>query len=228
MALNTQLATEDEDRLAALWEQPGDAGAEDDESTDDGVAALFTSPDGTAPHTLRRQHASSARRSAARTHSVPTRGSCARERPARSRATKRLMAIGVVLFAALMLLTVALSAMTGPTDIAATSPRPGAGHPPATSPRAAPSRDELERRRAAAARARAQRRREHRQVIARADGRRARAARRARAELVRARQRSRSPRRFAGAPPAPQTADPDQSSAPPAAVSSACEEFPPC
>lgn len=229
MAVDAQLTEEDEERLAALWDQPLDAADVDDQSAEDGIAALFSSPHRAAARAAPRAHASTARRSAPRRRFPRSQGSCRRRLP-RSRATSRSVAIGAVLVAASVSLSIALSALTGPTDTPpATYPRATADRAPAASPPTLPSRGQRDLRRVRSTRAPAHRRDEDRRPIARADTTRSQTARHDRAARpAPAQQRRRSARRFVATPVAPLTPQPHRVPATPAPVSSACEEFPPC
>lgn len=205
MAVTASLLEDDEQRLAALWAQPLDDAPVGDEPPDDAIAALFSAPGGAAPRPTPRTRGSKARRPAARPQSGRLQGSLAGRRlAARSRATNRSLAVVAMLVAALVLIPVARSALTGPVNTPATHPRATADRSPASRPSASPSRGQSELRRIRATRARAHRRREHRQAIARANRRRSRVARRDRAaRRARAHVRSRSAGRLVATPTAP-------------------------
>lgn len=220
MAVNAELIDGDEERLAALWEQPMNATSVGDESADDAITELFTSRKEAAADPTLRPHASHTRR-AARPRSQRRCGRVLLPRPRAAIAC----AIGSVLVAALALGSVARTVFTASTVTTALGPRLEPGAPPAARPAAPPSRNSLQRLRPPAAPPRAQRRLERRQPIARAAPPRGRAARRTRAVRIRARSRSPLARRFSAAPVAPRTPPPQPVLAP---ESSACEEFPPC
>ena len=225
MAVNTALREDEEQRLAALWAQQLDDAPLGAEPPDDVIAALFAAPGRAERRQTPRTRGNKARRPAARAQSARLQGSRAGQRLAQSRATNRSIALVAMLVAALVLIPLARSALTGPVGIPATHPRATADRPRAPSPSALPSRSRLELRRIRAMRARAHRRQEHQRAIARANRRRSRAARRERAApRARAHVRSRSAGRFVAIPPAP----PDPIPKPTAPVSSACDEFPPC
>lgn len=227
MAVNAQLTEEDEERLAALWAQPLDAADVGDQSAEDGISALFSAPAGAAAHSPPHQPAD-ARRSAPRRRSPRSQRS-RRRRLRRSRPTSRLLPIGAVLVVAPMLVSVALSALTGPGTPSATYPRATADPPPAASPPTFPSRGQRHLRRVRSTQVRAHRRHDDRQAIAGAHRRQSQAARRDRAaRRTRAQQRRRSAHRFVATPVAPRTPRQHRVPATPAPVSSACEEFPPC
>lgn len=228
MAVTAHLTDGDVERLAALWEEPLDSSTVGTGSADDGIAALFSTPAGAAAHAPPRQPAN-ARRSAPRRRSP--RFQCSRRRRfPRSRATDRLLPIGAVLVATPMLVSVALSALTGPTDTpSATYPRATADPPPAASPPTLPSRGQGHLRRIRSTRVPAHRRHDDRRPTTRAHTTRSQTARRDRAARpAPAQQRRRSAHRFVATPVAPRTPRQHRVSATPAPVSSACEEFPPC
>lgn len=226
MAVNTALRQDEEQRLAALWAQPLDDAPVGAEPPDDVIAALFSTTVRAAPRQTPRTRGSKARRPAARPQSARLQGARAGQRLAQSRATNRSLAVVAMIVAALVLIPVARSALTGPADTPATHPRATGERPRASGPSLLPSRGRPELRGIRATRAPAHRRQEHRQAIARGNRRRSRAARRDRASAPRARAhvRSRSAGRFVATPTAP----PDPIPEPTAPVSSACDEFPPC
>jgi len=232
MAVNAQPLGEAEERLAALWQQPLHGG----ETNNDAATALFSSPDKAAPRAAAYPCAAAyprggrARRPPARPRPARSRESRSHQRHRRSRPTNRSLAVGATVAATLVLLPVALSALTDRGRSAAISARPDAVRSLAAPPPDGQSHDQLERQLRRAAQARGQRQIERRQELDRATRERTRTtpshARRVRA---RAHQRDDPAPRMAKPNAASAAAQPQRSPVPPVpAASPACEEFPPC
>ena len=227
MAVNAQLLRDEEERLAALWAQPLDEAAVAD-STDDGIAALFSPADIAAPHNAPRHWTARAHRTAPRRPPHDRRQrSRSRPRRAGSQVASRSLVVGIVVI--LMLTTVAVSALTSSTDTAdtvvpAAADRTGAPTRPAPSPHGEP-----ELRQAPAAPDRARRNRVRRTRPTPAAQARPRAARSTRVAPPPAPRSTRSaqPLSEPAARPPP-TARPRRSPPSTAPASSACDEFPPC
>lgn len=226
MAVNAHVPRSDEDRLAALWEQPLD-GATVGDSIDDGIAALFSASDDSAPRAAPHHGAGGTHRSQARR---PGRGGRRRSRARRAgpQPASRSLAIGAALIVALVSAMIALSTSTGSSD-SADMPSPAeTDQTTVLSPPARQTPVETEIRRAAATRFRAQRGRQHRGRATGARPERSRAAQPARAVPTRKPHPVRSTRRRSEPAAAPQTAPRRRIPPPTAPVSSACDEFPPC
>ena len=224
VGVNTDLPRHDEDRLAALWEQPLDATT----VGDDRASTLFSAPDDAATRRGAHHRTGRADRSAARRRRGHDRRRRWRARPPGPHAAIRWLALGVALLVAIVSTTIALSSSTGSTDssemVSPAETRPTTVLPPPARP--TPSEPELSR--AEAVRPRAQR----------GSGRRARAAP-VRHERPRAAQRARRVPTRTPVPSRPVQQSSEPAAAPPTAVrrssppptvpaSSACDEFPPC
>ena len=120
MAVNAHVPRSDEDRLAALWEQPLD-GATVGDSIDDGIAALFSAPDDSAPRAAPDHGAGGTHRSQARRPTGRGRGRRSRARRAGPQPASRSLAIGAALIVALLSAMIALSTSTGSSDSADTA-----------------------------------------------------------------------------------------------------------
>lgn len=222
MPVDAQLTEDDEARLAAMWDEPLDAEPVGGQPGDDVIANLFGSSSDHQPRTAPRAHKSDRRPREARRRCL--------DRAVWPRAVYRWVAVGVVLVAALAVITIARSPSAGPAQTNATkSTRTPSGHSAAPTLRGSRELGAPHRRHTRAARARRDRnRRRSRARRARAHER---AARRARAMVTHARHRARVPSRPTAPPPGPtptpQTSEPRRTPMPPA-PSSACDEFPPC
>jgi len=227
MAATAPVPKDDEDRLAALWEQPLDDHVID--ATDDTIAALFSAPDVDAPRATSGRRTSSSRLSDARWRSGGGRRGRSRPRRAHHPDPSRSAVVGVGLLAALVLSTVALDGMTGSTDNHAPDSSTSARRAAAPDPPARPAPGTLGPRRG-------QSREPHPQ---RGDARRARAAR-SRRTWPRSRQRPKAASAPARRPALPSRPRSEPAATPstvasrripgpiPASSSSACDEFPPC
>lgn len=225
MAVNARVPRSDEDRLAALWEQPLDGSTVDD-SIDDGIAALFSASDDPAPradHGTGGTHRSQARRPTGR-----GRGRRSRARRAGPQPARRSLAIAAAIIVALLSAMIALSTSNGSSDSADTASPAETDQTTVLSPSARPTPVETEIRRAPATRLLAQRGRQHRGRATGARHERSRAAQPARAVPPREPHPVRSTRRRSEPAAAPQTALRPPIPPPTAPVSSACDEFPPC
>ena len=224
MGVNADLPRNDEDRLAALWEQPLDA-----TSVGDGwVSTLFSAPDDAATRRGAHHRTGGTDRSAAHRRRGHDRRLRSRARPAGPQAASRTLAFGVALLVALVTTTIALSSSTESTDSSEMVSPAEKRRTTGLSPPARPAPREPELPRAEAVRPRAQR----------GSGRRARAARvrqeRSRAPHGARRVPTRAPlparaaqlrRQPTAAPPTAFRRPSPPSTAP---ASSACDEFPPC
>ena len=226
MAVNAHVPRTDEDRLAALWEQPLDRSAVGD-SIDGGIAALFSAPDDSAPRAAPDHGTGGTHRSQARRTTGRGRGRRPRARRAGPQPARRSLAIGAALIVALLSAMIALSTSTGSSDSADTASPAETDQTTVLSPPARPMPVETEIRRAPATRLRAQRGRQHRGRAAGARHERSRAAQPARAVPTREPHPVRSTQRRSepAAARAPQTALRRRISPPTAPVSSACDEF---
>jgi len=226
MAVNARVPRSDEDRLAALWEQPLDGSTVDD-SIDDGIAALFSASDDPAPRAAPDHGTGGTHRSQARRPTGRGRGRRSRARRAGPQPARRSLAIGAALVVALLSAMIALSASTGSSDSADTASPAETDETTVLSPPARPTPVETEIRRAPATRLRAQRGRQHRGRTG-ARHERSRAGGPARAVPTREPHAVRSTRRRSEPAAAPQTALRRRIPPPTAPASSACDEFPPC
>ena len=224
VAVNTDLPRNDEDRLAALWEQPLDATT----VGDDRASTLFSAPGHSA--TRRGAHPRTGRTDRSEAHR--RRGRDRRRgwsaRPPRPHAAIRWLAFGIALLVAIVSTTIALSSSTETTDSSEMVSPADTRQTTRLSPPTRPAPREPELARAEAVRPRAERGSGRRARAARVRHERSRAARRARrvptrAPLpVRAVQQRSEP---SAAPPAALRRPSPSSAAP---TSSACDEFPPC
>lgn len=224
MAVNAQVPRSDEDRLAALWEQPLDGATAAGDSIDDGTAALFSAPDDSASRAAPHHGAGGTHRSQARRQTGRGRGRRWRARRAGPQPASRSLAIGAALIVALLTTTVALSTSTGSSDSADTASPPEPDQTTILSPAARPTPVEAETRRAP----RAQRARQHRGRATGSRRERSRAAQPARAVPTREPLPVHSARRRSEPAARPRTALRRRIPPPTAPVSSACDEFPPC
>ena len=229
MAVHEPLSRDEQDRLAALWEQPLDDDRAVD-TTDDVIAALFVAPGIDEPPTTSRSRTGATRRSHARRRSVG--GDRGREQPrhADPRAGAGWVVAGVALLIGLGVPAIALlDGTTGSTDTRApnsstTAPRAAAPDPPArTSPAT------LDPRRARIVGLRPQRAHRRPARAARSGRARSRIAQRPRTAPTRARRPAHSVRPRSEPPATPSTVRPPKAPIPTApSSSSACDEFPPC
>lgn len=228
MAVHEPIPHDEQDRLAALWEQPLDDDRAVD-TTDDAIAALFSAPGRDEPPTASRPRAGATRRSDARRRSAGCDRGHSRPRRAQPRAAAHWVAVGVVLLVGLVLTAVALDGMTGSTDTRAPNSPTAARRAAAPDPPARTTPITLEPRRARTVGLRPQRPRKRRARSARPGRTRSRIAQRPRTAPTRARRPARSVRPRSEPPATPSTARPRNAPIPTApSSSSACDEFPPC
>lgn len=228
MAVHEPLSRDEQDRLAALWDQPLDDDRAVD-TTDDVIAALFSAPVIDEPPTASRPRTAATRRSDGRRRSVGGDGGRSRPPGAELRAAVRWVAVGVALLIGLVVTAVALDGMTGSTDTRTPNSSTAARRAAAPDPPARTTPATLEPRRAPTVGLRAQRAHERRARAARSGRAGSRIAQRRRTTPTRARRPVRSVRARSELPATPSTVRPRQAPIPTApSSSSACDEFPPC
>ena len=228
MAVDEPIPHDEQDRLAAVWEQPLDDDRAVD-TTDDTIAALFSAPGRDEPPTASRPRTGATRRSDARRRSAGGDRGHSLPRRAQRRAAARWVAVGVVLLVGLVLTAVALDGMTGSTDTRAPNSPTAARRAAAPDPRARTTPATLEPRPARTVELRAQRAHKRRARSARPARARSRMAQRPRTAPKRARRPARSVRPRSELPATSSTVRPRKTPIPKApSSSSACDEFPPC
>lgn len=228
MAVHEPLSRDEQDRLAALWEQPLDDDRAVD-TTDGVIAALFSTPRIDDPPTTSRPPAGATRRSDARRRSVGGHRGSSQPRRAEPRVARRRVAGGVALLIGLVLTAVALDGMTGSTDTRAPNSSTAARRAAAPEPPSRPTPAKLEPRRARTVGLRARRAHKRRARAARSRRTRPRTAQRPRTAPTRPRPPARSVRPPSEPPATSSTVRPRKAPIPTApSSSSACDEFPPC
>jgi hypothetical protein len=228
MAVHEPLSRDEQDRLAALWEQPLDDDRAVD-TTDDVITALFSAPGIDDPTTATCPRTGAPHRSDAHRFSASGHRGHSRPRHADQRTAARWGAVGVALLIGLVVTAVALDGMTGSTETRApnssTETRRAAAPDPPT--RTTPAT--LEPRRARTVGLRAQRAHKRQARAARSGGARSRIAQRRRTTPTRARRLARPVRPRSEPATTRSTVRPQQTPMPTApSSSSACDEFPPC
>lgn len=228
MAVHEPLSRDEQDRLAALWEQPSDDDRAVD-TPDDVIAALFAAAGIDEPPTAPRPRTGATRRPDARRRYVGGDRGRSRPRRAEPRAAARWVAVGVVLLVGLVLTAVALDGMTGSTDTRAPDSSTAARRAAAPDRPAPPTPATPEPRRARAVGLRAQRAHRRRARAARSGRARSRRAQRSRTAATRARRPARPVQPRSEPPATPSTVRPRNAPIPTSpSSSSACDEFPPC
>jgi hypothetical protein len=228
MAVYEPLSRDEQDRLAALWEQPLDDDRAAD-MTDDVITVLFSAPGSDEPPTALRPRTGATRRPDARRGPAGGHRGHARARRADPQAGARWVAVGVSLLIGLVLTAVALDGMTGPTETRAPKASTETRRAAAPDPPARTTPATLEPRRARTVGLHAQRAHKRRGRAARPGRTRSRIAQRPRIAPRRARRPARSVRPRSEPLATPSTVQPRNAPVPTAPrSSSACDEFPPC
>ena len=225
MAVNADVRDNDEDRLAALWEQPLDGDHVIDD--DDPIPPLFAAPDSNVPRAAARRRTGYTCRSEARRHSVGSHRGRSRRRRADPTSAVRSATVGVALVVVVALVTVALETMTRTTGPRAPeSSTPARRAAPAPPVRPTPATLEARRGQVTVPRVRGD---ERRPPIGRAGRARSRGAHSPRTDPTPPHRRARTSRPHTEPAVTPSTGLSPRTRVPtPPTGSSACDEFPPC
>lgn len=224
MRVNADVPRNDEDRLAALWEQPFDATT----VGEDWISPLFSAPDDAATRIGAHHRTGGTDRSEAHRSRGHTRRRRSRARRPGPQAASRRLAFGVALLVAIVSATIALSSSTGSTDSSEMVSPAETRRTTVLPPPAGPTPREPAPPRAESARPRAQRGSGRRARAARVRHERSPAAQRARRAPTRSHLPARATQQRRQAAAAPPTAPRRPSPPSTLPASSACDEFPPC